>query len=181
MGVHGRVKPGASRTAVGGRYGDALVVAVSARAVDGKATGAALRAVADAFGVPRRDVTLVIGATSRDKFLEITGAPQRWRGDWRRSSYRTRQPQAGRAQRWSGRSGCVSRRICGKHNPMWTLPPPLARSGLPLARLRALRPATGAWAPLRVAALGPQPPRPGAPLSREPPRPGVPRAGSPLG
>jgi hypothetical protein len=74
MRVHVRVKPGASRAAVGGRYGDALVVAVSARAVDGKATEAALRAVADAFGLPRRDVTLITGATSRDKILEITGA-----------------------------------------------------------------------------------------------------------
>jgi uncharacterized protein YggU (UPF0235/DUF167 family) len=58
---------------VGGRHGDALVVAVSARAVDGKATEAALRAVADAFEVRRRDVTLVTGATSRDKIVDIPG------------------------------------------------------------------------------------------------------------
>jgi uncharacterized protein len=48
-------------------------VAVSPRAVDGKATEAALRAVADAFGVRRRDVSLVTGATSRDKVVEING------------------------------------------------------------------------------------------------------------
>lgn len=69
-----RVKPGSARTVVGGRHGDALVVAVSARAVDGKATEAALRAVADAFDVRRRDVALVTGATSRDKIVDITGA-----------------------------------------------------------------------------------------------------------
>jgi uncharacterized protein (TIGR00251 family) len=70
-----RVKPGSSRTTVGGRHGEtgALTVAVTARAVDGKATEAALRAVADAFRVPRRDVTLVTGATSRDKVVEIDG------------------------------------------------------------------------------------------------------------
>jgi uncharacterized protein len=70
-----RVKPGSSRTAVGGRHGDGemLVVAVTARAVDGKATEAALRAVAEAFGVRRSDVTLVTGASSRDKLIEITG------------------------------------------------------------------------------------------------------------
>jgi len=70
-----RVKPGSSRTAVGGRHGDGdvLVVAVTARAVDGKATDAALRAVAEAFGVRRGDVTLVTGATSRDKLIEIDG------------------------------------------------------------------------------------------------------------
>ncbi len=70
-----RVKPGAARNAVGGRHGDALVVAVTARAVDGKATEAALRAVADAFDVKRRDVTLVTGATSRDKVVDIDGEP----------------------------------------------------------------------------------------------------------
>ncbi|CAM5782402.1 DUF167 domain-containing protein [Cellulomonas persica] len=66
-----RVKPGASRTRVGGAHGDALVVAVSARAVDGAATEAALAAVADAFGVRRRHVDLVAGATSRDKVVEL--------------------------------------------------------------------------------------------------------------
>lgn len=69
-----RVRPGASREAVGGAYGDgAVVVKVNARAVDGKATEAALRAVADAFGVRRADVRLVSGQTSRDKVVEITG------------------------------------------------------------------------------------------------------------
>ena len=67
------VKPGSARTGVGGRHGDALAVSVAARAVDGKATEAALRAVAEAFGVPRRDVTLVTGATSRRKVIEIDG------------------------------------------------------------------------------------------------------------
>ena len=68
-----RVKPGSARTSVGGRHGDALVVAVTARAVDGKATEAALRAVADAFAVRRREVTLVTGAASRDKVIDIDG------------------------------------------------------------------------------------------------------------
>ena len=49
------------------------MVAVTARAVDGKATEAALRAVADAFDVKRRDVTLLAGATSRDKVIDIDG------------------------------------------------------------------------------------------------------------
>jgi uncharacterized protein (TIGR00251 family) len=68
-----RVKPGAARPRVGGRHGDALVVAVSARAVEGKATEAALRAVAAAFGVRRGDVTLVSGQTSRDKVVDVDG------------------------------------------------------------------------------------------------------------
>jgi uncharacterized protein YggU (UPF0235/DUF167 family) len=72
-----RVRPGASRTAVGGRYdgpaGPALVVAVAARAVEGQATKAVLRAVAAAFGVRSSAVTLVRGATSRDKLVDIQG------------------------------------------------------------------------------------------------------------
>lgn len=70
-----RVKPGSARPKVGGLHGEALVVAVSQRAVDGKATEAALRAVADAFGVRRRAVTLAAGATSRDKVVEIDADP----------------------------------------------------------------------------------------------------------
>jgi len=66
------VKPGAGRTRVGGRYGEAtLVVAVQARAVDGKATAAALEALAKALGCPSRDVTLVSGTTSRTKVVEV--------------------------------------------------------------------------------------------------------------
>ena len=68
-----RVRPGVARASVGGRRGGALVVAVTERAVDGKATEAALRAVADAFGVRRRDVALVTGAVSRDKIVDIDG------------------------------------------------------------------------------------------------------------
>jgi uncharacterized protein YggU (UPF0235/DUF167 family) len=72
-----RVKPGASRTAVGGRYdgpaGPALVVAVAARAVEGQATKAVLQAVAAAFGVRRSAVTLVRGSTSRDKLVDVEG------------------------------------------------------------------------------------------------------------
>jgi uncharacterized protein len=66
------VKPGASRTKVGGRYGDdALIVAVQAPAVDGRATEGALKAVAKVLGCPNRDVSLVSGATSRTKVVDI--------------------------------------------------------------------------------------------------------------
>jgi uncharacterized protein YggU (UPF0235/DUF167 family) len=59
---------------VGGGHGGALVVRVSPRAVDGQATAAALAAVAGAFGVRRSAVTLVAGATSRTKVLDVAGA-----------------------------------------------------------------------------------------------------------
>ncbi len=66
-----RVRPGSARPAVGGQYDGALVVRVRERAVDGKATAAALEALAQALGVRQRDVRLVSGATSRAKVVEI--------------------------------------------------------------------------------------------------------------
>ncbi|GAB2683408.1 DUF167 domain-containing protein [Thalassiella azotivora] len=69
-----RVRPGASRTTVGGEHGGALVVRVGARAVDGAATRATLDAVARALGVRRSQVSLVTGATSRDKVLLVAEA-----------------------------------------------------------------------------------------------------------
>jgi uncharacterized protein YggU (UPF0235/DUF167 family) len=72
-----RVRPGAGRTRVGGRYegphGPALIVAVGAPAVDGKATEAVRQALAGALGIRPRDVELKIGATSRDKVFTVAG------------------------------------------------------------------------------------------------------------
>jgi uncharacterized protein YggU (UPF0235/DUF167 family) len=74
-----RVKPGASRTAVGGShpgpYGDAVIVAVGARPVDGQATEAALKALARAIGVRASTVRLKAGAASRDKLVELADPP----------------------------------------------------------------------------------------------------------
>lgn len=47
------------------------MVAVTARAVDGAATEAAVRAVAEAFGVRPRRVSLASGQRSRDKVVEL--------------------------------------------------------------------------------------------------------------
>jgi uncharacterized protein len=70
------VRPGSAHPGVGGEHGGALVVRVSARATGGQATAAALAAVAAAFGVPRSAVTLIAGATSRTKVLDVAGADQ---------------------------------------------------------------------------------------------------------
>lgn len=47
------------------------MVAVTAPAVDGRATEAVLRAVGEALGARRGAVSLVAGATSRDKLLSV--------------------------------------------------------------------------------------------------------------
>jgi uncharacterized protein len=72
-----RVRPGSTRPGVGGEHDGALVVRVSEPAADGKATAAVLAAVAVAFGVGRRSVTLVAGARSRVKILDVAGADPR--------------------------------------------------------------------------------------------------------
>jgi uncharacterized protein len=59
---------------VGGEQAGALVVRVTKRAVGDEATDAALAAVAAAFGVARRDVTLVSGARNRLKIIDVAGA-----------------------------------------------------------------------------------------------------------
>ncbi len=68
-----RVRPGSTRTGVGGAHDGALVVRVHERAVDGRATAAALTALAAAFGVRPQAVTLVSGAASRTKIVDVLG------------------------------------------------------------------------------------------------------------
>ena len=71
MRVEIHVRPNASSTAVGGAYDKALVVRVVEAAEGGRATVAALGAVARALGIPNRSVTLVRGASSRRKLIDI--------------------------------------------------------------------------------------------------------------
>jgi uncharacterized protein (TIGR00251 family) len=75
-----RVTPGASRTRVGGRYGDSdppvLTVRVTAPAVDGKANAATIQALAAAFGVPRQSVRIVAGERTRIKTIEVDAEPE---------------------------------------------------------------------------------------------------------
>jgi uncharacterized protein YggU (UPF0235/DUF167 family) len=58
---------------VGGTHDGDLIVRVRERAVDGAATEAVVRALADAFNVHARTVSVVRGLTSRNKTLEISG------------------------------------------------------------------------------------------------------------
>jgi len=67
-----RVKPGAKRESVGGTHDNALIVAVRAPAVEGKANDAVRKALATAFGVRKQDVTIVAGERGRDKVVELT-------------------------------------------------------------------------------------------------------------
>jgi hypothetical protein len=67
------VSPRARREQVGGSHGDALRVAVRAAPEAGRANAACVAALAAAFGVARRDVSLDPRATGRRKRVRIAG------------------------------------------------------------------------------------------------------------
>lgn len=67
------VQPGAGRTAVVGRHGDALKVRVAAPPVDDRANVAAVALLADVLDIAPRSITVVSGDRSRLKRLRATG------------------------------------------------------------------------------------------------------------
>jgi uncharacterized protein len=68
-----RVSPGASRTALVGRHGDAWKVRVTEAPERGRANEAVLRLLADTLALPRTALTLVSGHGGREKIVELTG------------------------------------------------------------------------------------------------------------
>ena len=66
-------QPGAGRSAVVGRHGDALKIRVAAPPVDGRANDAARALLADTLGVPEADVELTSGQSSRSKRFRLKG------------------------------------------------------------------------------------------------------------
>ena len=69
-----RAQPRSSRAGVDGIVGDALRVRVRAAPVDGKANREIVETLADAFGVPKRDVLFKSGETAKTKRLLVRGA-----------------------------------------------------------------------------------------------------------
>lgn len=68
-----RVQPRASKNQIVGWMEDALKVRLTAPPVEGEANAALLRFIAEYFGLPRSEVVLVTGATSRQKVIRING------------------------------------------------------------------------------------------------------------
>ena len=66
-------QPGARRTEVTGLHGDALKVRVAAPALEDRANEALMEFLAERLEVPKRQVTLVSGARSREKRFEVSG------------------------------------------------------------------------------------------------------------
>lgn len=72
LSVH--TQPGAKRTGIQGLHGDALKIRVAAPPVEGAANDELRRFLAESFAVPRRDVELISGQTSRAKRFAIRGS-----------------------------------------------------------------------------------------------------------
>jgi uncharacterized protein (TIGR00251 family) len=68
-----RVIPRAARSEIAGVRGDAILVRLTAAPVDGAANAKLIDVIADAFGLPRRAVSLVAGERSRQKRVEVIG------------------------------------------------------------------------------------------------------------
>src|SRR2546430_11189428 len=68
-----RVSPGAGRTALVGRHGDAWKVRVTEAPERGRANEAVLRLLAETLALPRTALTLVSGHGGREKIVELTG------------------------------------------------------------------------------------------------------------
>jgi hypothetical protein len=68
-----RLTPRSSANRADGVVDGVLRVRVVAPAVAGAANNALLQLLADELGVPRRDVRLVAGATSRQKLVVVDG------------------------------------------------------------------------------------------------------------
>ena len=68
-----KVSPGAVRTELAGRHGDAWKVRVSAAPERGRANDAVVQLLAERLHVPRASVCVVSGHASRDKVVELHG------------------------------------------------------------------------------------------------------------
>lgn len=68
-----RVQPRAQRDEIAGERSGNLVVRVTAPPVEGRANAAVCRLLAKRLGLARGRVTLIRGASSHDKLIEIDG------------------------------------------------------------------------------------------------------------
>jgi uncharacterized protein (TIGR00251 family) len=69
-----RIQPRAKRSGFAGLQGGRVRVRLQAPPVDGRANAALVEFLATAFSVPRAQVTIESGLTSRDKRVRIHGA-----------------------------------------------------------------------------------------------------------
>ena len=69
--LHVHAQPGAGRTQITGRHGDALKIRVAVPPEHGRANDALATVLVDAFGLKPADVSLVAGDKSRNKRFRL--------------------------------------------------------------------------------------------------------------
>lgn len=67
------IQPGAKKTGVAGQHGEALKICLAARPVDGQANECLIEFIANILKLPRLQLELVSGATSRRKRVRVHG------------------------------------------------------------------------------------------------------------
>jgi len=68
-----RVQPRASQSGIAGEMDSALKLRVAAPPVEGAANAELIRWLAKFFGVPRAQVTIISGATAKQKIVRVSG------------------------------------------------------------------------------------------------------------
>ena len=68
-----RIVPRAAKNAIQGEHGDALKIRLCAPPVEGAANAALVEFLSDTFSLPRAQVQLLSGATSRNKRVLLSG------------------------------------------------------------------------------------------------------------
>jgi uncharacterized protein (TIGR00251 family) len=67
------VQPGAKRSEVVGMHGERIKIRLAAPAQDGRANAALIAFLAEELGVPKRNVSIESGLTSRQKRVLVEG------------------------------------------------------------------------------------------------------------
>lgn len=67
------IQPGAKKSEIAGPHGEALKIRLAAPPVDGKANDCLIEFLAGLLEIPRSDVELVSGQTSRRKRVRVRG------------------------------------------------------------------------------------------------------------
>ncbi len=66
-----KVEPRSSRAGVVGPYGDALKVKLTSPPVEGRANKELIEVLAKEFGIPKKDVEIISGQSSKNKVVRL--------------------------------------------------------------------------------------------------------------
>ncbi len=72
-----KVIPRASKNQIAGTEGDAIKIRLNAPPVEGKANDALIEFLADALGVRRAQIEIIVGQTARRKIVRVRGVTAR--------------------------------------------------------------------------------------------------------